>query len=146
MGTVTDRDELRSDFFRREQYTIMKKDITSKADIESIVDLFYDKVKADEVLRFFFSDVVAIDWEKHLPKMCDFWENVLFYTGEYEGNPLEMHRKLHTKHPTTITHFNRWLQLFDETVDTLFAGENADKMKRHSKEIAKVMTQKISPL
>ena len=121
----------------------MKPDISGRADIEKVVHLFYDKVKKDEVIGFFFIKVVPVNWETHLPIMCSFWENILFYTGEYEGNPLVTHRHIHQKHTTNENHFKRWLQLFEETVDALYSGANADKMKQHSRAIAMVMQQKI---
>ncbi len=121
----------------------MKQDISTKEDIELIVTSFYEKVKADETIGFFFSKVVPIDWDKHLPKMCAFWENVLLFTGEYEGNPIVTHRKLNQQYATNSTHFLRWMELFDETVNELFAGANAEKMKAHSKSIATVMMQKL---
>ncbi len=122
----------------------MKPDITCRADIEKIVREFYDKVRKDELIGFFFSDVVPVNWETHLPVMCSFWENVLFYTGEYEGNPIDAHRKIHLQYPTNAAHFQRWLQLFYEIIDASFSGPNADKMKGHSLAIANVMQQKIT--
>lgn len=121
----------------------MKRDLSKKADIEKVIHLFYDKVQKDEVIGPFFTEIFQIDWETHSQKMCCFWESVIFYTGEYEGNPLDTHRRIHQQHPTKAEHFNRWLELFAKAVDTLFAGPNAEKMKRHSKAIATVMQQKI---
>ena len=121
----------------------MKQDITNKAAIEKVVSQFYAKVKTDPLIGVFFTKVVPINWEKHLPLMCSFWENVLFYTGEYEGNVLETHRKVNQKLPTENIHFERWLQLFDETVDALYAGPNAEKMKERSKSIAAIMMAKM---
>lgn len=121
----------------------MKPDISNKEDIKIIVQLFYAKVKTDDSIGFFFSDTVSVNWEKHLPVMCAFWENVLFYTGEYEGNPLETHRRIHVQHTTTATHFKRWIELWNKTIDAHFAGPHADKMKNHAKAIAAVMIKKI---
>ena len=50
-------------------------------------------------------------WEKHLPIMYDFWENVLFYTGQYTGNLMQVHRKANVN-PINSEHFERWLKLF----------------------------------
>lgn len=121
----------------------MKPDISTRADIERLVDFFYEKIKADERISFFFSKVVKVNWERHLPLMCNFWENVLFYTGSYQGNPLVTHRALHARHPTSSIHFDIWIKLFDETVDEYFEGENAEKIKQHAKAIATVMQQKM---
>ncbi len=122
----------------------MKTDLTGPANIEKVVALFYEKVKADDVIGFFFSDVIPVDWSRHLPLMCAFWENVLFYTGDYEGDPLTTHRNLYRLQPTTPEHFERWLQLFAQSVDELYAGVNAAKMKSHARGIAVVMQEKVS--
>lgn len=121
----------------------MRRDIKDRGDINKIVNLFYEKAKADDIIGFFFSEVVAVNWEKHLPMMCAFWENVLFYTGNYEGDPLTTHRNIHNKYATSLQHFERWIQLFDECVDELYKGANAEKMKFHAKGIAKVMQEQI---
>lgn len=121
----------------------MKKDLTGLADIEKVVALFYEKVKADDTIGFFFSEVIPIDWPSHLTLMCAFWENVLFYTGNYEGDPLATHRNIHRMHPTTSVHFERWLQLFEQSVDEMYEGKNATKMKMHAKGIATVMQEKM---
>ncbi|MFV0304029.1 MAG: group III truncated hemoglobin [Moheibacter sp.] len=121
----------------------MKSDVTNLDDIKEVVYSFYEKVKEDDILSIFFSEIVNIDWESHLPLMIGFWENVLFYTGDYEGNPLDTHRKIHKLHPTNNIHFNRWLRLFENTIDKMYVGENANKMKQHSRAIAEVMLSKI---
>jgi hemoglobin len=121
----------------------MKPDITSRNDIETVVNLFYEKLKADNELHFFFTDVIPVDWNKHIPLMCSFWENVLFYTGEYEGNPLVTHKKINAIHSTSEAHFTRWLQLFKTTVAENFKGKNADKMVQHAHAIAMIMQNKI---
>ena len=122
----------------------MKRDIANRKDIEKVIVFFYEKVKKDKVIGFFFTTVLDVNWDKHLPLMCDFWENVLFYTGEYEGNPLVVHRKIHQQHPTGPEHVKRWLQLFDASVNAFYAGPNAEKMKTNARAIAKVMQEKIT--
>ena len=72
----------------------MKKDISNRADVELLVNSFYNKVREDELISFFFTKIVAVDWEKHLPVMYDFWDNILFYAGKYEGNPMAKHRDI----------------------------------------------------
>lgn len=121
----------------------MKKDITSKKDIKVLVDSFYDRVKPDPVIGHFFSQVIPVDWEKHLPVMYSFWENVLFHKGSYAGNPMVQHQALHQKSKMTTAHFKRWLQLFNETVNDLFEGDNAEIIKQRALSIATVMQIKI---
>ncbi len=121
----------------------MKSDILTKADIKTVIDVFYKSVKTDEVIGFFFSEIIPVDWEKHSEQMCSFWENVLFFTGDYEGNPIVTHRHINEKYATNLEHFERWIMLFDITIDALYKGPNAEKMKQHSKAIASVMMKKI---
>lgn len=121
----------------------MKKDIESRADIEALVNTFYDKVKQDATIGYFFSEVVQVQWEKHLPIMYTFWENVLFHTGGYEGNPMRQHMAIHAKSAMTHAHFQQWLALFTQTVDELFSGDNAEQIKQRAGSIAMVMELKI---
>jgi hemoglobin len=121
----------------------MKKDILNRKDIEKLVDTFYGKVRQDNQISHFFSEVQKVDWEKHLPTMYRFWENVLFYTGSYEGNPMQRHLGIHSKHPFSITDFTRWTKLFNETVDELFSGENAELIKQRAQSISTIMQIKM---
>jgi hemoglobin len=121
----------------------MKTDIENRKDIQLLVNRFYDKVKADPVIGFIFNDIMRVNWEKHLPVMYDFWENTLFYTGGYIGNPMEIHRRLNHVIPLSADHFQRWTHLFTSTVDELFAGEKAVLAKQRAISISTVMQIKI---
>jgi hemoglobin len=124
----------------------MKKDIEDRDDIIRLVNTFYDKVKPDETIGYFFNRVVNVDWEKHLPVMYNFWENIIFHSGSYSGNPMKHHVDLHQKSPMKKEHFNRWIQLFNETVDEIFEGEHAEQAKQRALSIATVMQINIAQL
>jgi len=121
----------------------MKPDITGRKDIEVLVTRFYDKVKADDTIGFIFNDIAKVNWEKHLPVMFDFWENVLFFTGGYEGNPMDIHQHINRVVPLTKAHFTRWNELFTQTVDEWFEGANANLAKQRALSISTVMQIKI---
>ena len=121
----------------------MKNDIVSRKDIEILVDEFYSKIKTDEQIGFIFSDIAMVNWEKHLPVMYDFFENMLFYTGSYTGNPMELHKHINRLFPLTEEHFRQWYYLFSTTVDELFEGTTANLVKQRAKSIAAVMQIKI---
>ena len=121
----------------------MKKDIESKEDIQLLVDTFYETVKVDATIGYFFSDVTHVNWEKHLPIMYSFWENILFHTGTYAGNPMKTHMQLHEKSAMNTTHFERWLEIFNHTVNSLFEGGNAELIKQRALSIATTMQIKI---
>jgi hemoglobin len=121
----------------------MKKDVTTRKDIELLVNEFYNKVKQDQVIGYIFTDIARVNWEKHLPVMYDFFENMLFYTGTYTGNPMELHMHLHQLSTLTTEHFEQWNYLFSTTVDELFAGVTADLAKQRARSISTVMQIKI---
>lgn len=121
----------------------MKTDVANRSDIEKILALFYGQIRQDEVLEPFFSEVMPVNWDRHIRLMGDFWENVLFYTGDYDGDPLAAHKRINILRPTRPEHFERWLYLFTHTVDALYKGKNAAKMKKHALGIAAVMQEKV---
>ena len=121
----------------------MKKDITTRKDIELLMKKFYEKVKNNTLLGYLFNDVAKVNWETHLPIMCNFWENVLFYTGNYEGNPLDLHKHLHRVMPLQQKHFQEWNHLFISTVDELFSGEKALLSKQRALKISAVLQSQI---
>jgi hemoglobin len=123
----------------------MKKDISNRADIQQLVDTFYMKVRADETIGYLFNEVAQVNWEEHLPRMYDFWENILFQTGGFKGNPMGAHVQLHEKSPLTAEHFARWQHLFLATVDELFEGEKAELIKQRARSIATMMQIKVFP-
>jgi len=107
-------------------------DISSDKDIRKLVHYFYDKVQQDERLGYIFNDYADVNWDKHLPKMVDFWSNLLFQTRRYKGRPFRQHLPL----PIQRGDFNRWYNLFEETVDELFNGKKADYAKEMAGKIA----------
>ncbi len=117
----------------------MKKDIEPGVDIELLVKSFYQKVKLDPVIGYIFTDLVQVNWDVHMPVMFRFWENILFYTGSYTGNPLKIHKHLHSLFPLTEEHFAVWNRLFFSTVDELFEGEKANLAKQRALSISTVM-------
>ena len=120
------------------------QDLTSRKDIERLVDTFYVRVRADERLGAIFDGIAHVDWATHLPKMYNFWESVLFGTGTYQGNPLAVHQMLAQRTPMTATEFNRWVELFHLTVDDLFAGPQALETKLRASRIAALMQERLN--
>jgi hemoglobin len=114
-------------------------DITSRADVERLVDTFYEHVRGDDLLGPIFDEVARVDWVTHLPKMYAFWEAVLFGVAGFKGNPLATHLALARKTPLTAREFHRWVALFHEAVDRLFAGPTAREAKRRAEHIAATM-------
>jgi hemoglobin len=121
----------------------MKKIIEGPGDVAVLVQSFYAKVLEDELLGPFFKVTAESRWQEHLDIMNRFWCNILFYSGEYVGNPFKSHQVLHLIKIIQPLHFKRWEQLFLETVDTLFTGEKAELAKQRTLAISAIMQQKI---
>lgn len=121
----------------------MKNDISNRVDIQVLIDAFYEDVQKDELLGFIFKDVAKVNWKTHLPVMYDFWENILFHTGRYDGNPLQTHLHLNKMTRLTSLQFDRWLKIFVNNVDAIFEGQNAEAIKMKAKSIATVMQIKL---
>lgn len=107
-------------------------DIETRADCERLVRAFYGKAMTDPIIGWLFTDVARLDLEAHIPQIASFWETVLLGTKSYSGTPFEPHARLHAKANLRAGHFGRWLALWNETVDELFAGETAAMAKAHA--------------
>src|SRR6476661_6226371 len=119
-------------------------DLHGRAEIETLVNTFYQKVRGDDVLGFIFEDVAGTDWSTHLPKMYAFWETVLFRSGGYSGNPVAAHARLTPLTAMGKPQFDRWQLLFRGTVDELFAGPNAEHIKNCASDMANVIFSRIN--
>lgn len=115
------------------------QDISSPSDIVRLVDAFYERVREDDLIGPIFNDVAQVDWAAHLPKMYAFWESILFGTAGFKGNPMAVHRALALRVPLTSVEFDRWVTLFHQTVDALFAGPYAEDAKSRAVRIAATM-------
>ncbi|HMS52273.1 MAG: group III truncated hemoglobin [Sphingobacteriales bacterium] len=120
--------------------TQIKNDIKGLSDIKQMVDTFYGKIRQDDKLADIFNNVIQNRWPQHLEKMYRFWQTVLLEEHTYFGSPFIPHAKL----PVDANHFERWLQLFNETVDTLFEGEKANRAKWQGQRMAEMFLSKIN--
>ncbi|MCR9174264.1 MAG: group III truncated hemoglobin [bacterium] len=101
------------------------EDIQTKDDVEFLVNSFYTNVLKDEVLAPFFT---KLDFDRHLPRMIHFWSFVLLDEPGYTTDVT----KTHINMPLKKEHFDRWIQLFNETTDAHFSGGNAEKAKQRA--------------
>ena len=117
----------------------MIKDITQRADIETLVNEFYAKVRKDAILGKIFEEVIQANWPEHLEKMYRFWETVLLNNHTYHGSPFMPHAKL----PIGKKHFARWLELFKSTINENFDGKIADEATWRAEKMAEMFQFKI---
>lgn len=113
-----------------------KHDIQSITDIKTLIDSFYHKVRKDDLIGYIFNEIAQVNWEHHLPKMYSFWEFLLLGGESYQGNPMEPHRALNQKVQLKKEFFDRWVDLFKQTVDEHFMGIVAEEAKNKAMLIA----------
>lgn len=111
-------------------------DISSRSDIEQLVNRFYGKVLKDDLLSPFFK---RLNFEIHLPKMVDFWAFVLLDEVGYKTNVTDKHQ--HMK--LSKEHFERWISLFEETVNEMFTGEKSKLAVERAKIVGMGIMSKI---
>lgn len=99
--------------------------------IEQLVRGFYARIREDALLGPIFNDRIH-DWEPHLQRMCGFWSSVVLSSGVYHGQPMRMHLPL----PVDAQHFDRWLELFEQTARDLFSEQIADFFMERAQRIA----------
>lgn len=121
-------------------------DLKNINDIELIVRSFYEKAFEDDLIGFMFTDVAELDLESHVPSISKFWENAIFHTGGYKKNVTQIHLNLNEKQSLSSEQFERWLELFNATVDAHFEGENAEKMKKVANNVALMLKVKLGML
>lgn len=118
-------------------------DLESRDDLETLLRAFYARVFADGLLGHVFLEVARMDLEAHLPTLGDFWQKVLFNTGEYHGDMMRVHQRVHAREPFTSAHFARWLTLWEHTIDERHVGPMADQAKAHATRIARAMQHNL---
>ncbi len=122
----------------------MKKDIQNRDDLSLLIHSFYAKIRANDEIGHFFNKTIQ-DWESHLEKLTDFWENNLFAVRKYSGNPLVAHVSVDAKFNHTLDPivFGLWLNLWFETLEELFEGENVEILKRRARKMGTVLMVNI---
>ena len=106
-----------------------------EAYISTLVDTFYDRVRADDHIGPIFASAIKGDWDPHLATMKDFWSSMALATNRYDGRPLPKHMALSGLTPE---HFETWLGLFYKTLqDTAPTQEAEDWFIDRAARIAK---------
>ena len=115
-------------------------DILNLDDVKLLVDEFYSKVRDNKLLSPIFNGVIGENWPIHLEKMYGFWQTLLLDTPAYSGSPFLKHAKL----PIQKEHFETWINLFKETVNSHFTGAKADEAKWRAAKMSEMFQYKLA--
>lgn len=121
----------------------LRQDIDDGADVALLVDSFYDRVLADPMLAPIFTEIAAINLDEHLPRIKAFWRKMLLQESGYDRNMVAHHARIHVRFPLQRHHFDRWLTLFYETVDSNFMGPRAERAKSLATTIARNLERNL---
>jgi hemoglobin len=112
----------------------------TEAEISTLVDTFYDRVRLDPEIGPIFNAAVE-SWPAHLALLKDFWSTVLLTSGRYKGNPLLAHFPLSIE----PRHFTRWLNLFTQTATEVLTPTHAALITQKAHAIAANLQRVLTP-
>jgi hemoglobin len=120
-----------------------RDDIFDRDDIELLVTNFYRDAAMDDLLGPVFR-AAHVDWSAHVSTLIEFWAWQLLGEPGYEGQPLLAHEPVNTRTPLSHEHYERWVQLFCDTVDESFRGTRAEVAKVRGRKMAAAMERLLS--
>jgi hemoglobin len=124
----------------------IRSDIESREDCERLVRAFYGRALTDPVIGWLFTDVARLDLEAHVPRIASFWETILLGAHSYGGGAFAPHAALNARAQLRAGHFERWLWLWQRTVDELYEGERAQLAKAHAARVARAFYERLRPI
>jgi hemoglobin len=116
-----------------------KHDISTREDVTTLVERFYDHLLRHEQLGPVFN---GINIKEHLPRIIHFWSFVLLEEDGYKTNVFDKHLNL----PLKPEFFQEWARLFCATTDDLFAGPTAEMAKQRANTLAYTFSSKWQKL
>lgn len=121
-------------------------DIQNRSDILNVLNAFYSEVQKDPEIGVFFTEIVRVDWDHHIPKIANFWESLLFATHNYNGNVMEKHLHLNAMKSIRPKDLEIWFDYWERTIRKLYSGAKAEEMISRGKSIAQIMTIKLEAI
>jgi hemoglobin len=103
------------------------------AQLRTLIDAFYERVRADERLGPIFAAHVS-DWDAHSDRLTDFWSSLMLGSGRYKGNPFAMHQPF--AGDLDVALFERWLDLWAQTTAEQFPENLAAEFQRKARRVA----------
>lgn len=108
-----------------EQHASQKSDTITEAAIRQMVDTFYARVRADDLLGPVFGAALDGHWPEHMTRMYAFWSTMLLGTKNFSGNVYGTHMAMQG---VTHEHFVAWLALFRQTISEQFRDPAASEL------------------
>jgi len=111
----------------------------TKDNLNKLVVNFYTKVMKDDLIGPIFIDTLGEDlnsvkWKVHLRLITNFWAAIALGDTNYNSTPFAPHIPL--KERLSVAAFDRWLQLFFETLNSIYEPALAQQFLARAKNIA----------
>ncbi len=121
------------------------RDLDNGEAIDAFVDAFYARMLRDPRLAPIFFDVAKIDLAIHLPRIKAYWRKMLLGdAAAYRGHMMARHRAVDARRRLVADDYERWLSLFEQTLDSGFAGPGTDRARELGRRIAGNMRRNLS--
>ena len=114
------------------------RDISTANDVGVAVRRFYRAVIADPLLGPLF-ERYGVDWPHHIPKLVRYWEHVLLDRPGSAVNTIAIHAPVQRTTPFDAEHVDRWLDLWDDTLDSLYVGAVAERAKARARQVGRAL-------
>ncbi|HCQ67197.1 MAG TPA: globin family protein [Rhodobacteraceae bacterium] len=110
------------------QNPMQKFDITPE-DIDRLVAVFYERIRAHDMLGPVFARAIAVEdgpeWRAHEARIAAFWRNAIGIDRSYDGSPMQVH----VANPEVMPGmFSVWLDLFGATAREVLTPAQADSI------------------
>lgn len=115
---------------------------TSDEILELVTRQYADVVQDDLLAPYFTFGPGHLDWQAHIGAVADYWQHVLLLAPDYDIDVIEGHRHLHEHSAFTPELFDRWLQIFVDSVDGGWSGPNASLAKKRATGMARAMANR----
>lgn len=130
---------------RTKPYEHRGRDLATHEEITEFVTRFYREIAQDSRFHRYFETIAHVDWHVHTLDLTDFWVGILL--GEPDREPADMieaHRWLHDTEPFDTALFERWLEIFDTTLDSGWTGPVADQARKRGHGYAWAMAKRFT--
>jgi len=114
------------------------RDIATENDVGVVVRRFYRAVITDPLLGPLF-ERYGIDWPHHIPKLDRYWQYVLLERPGSPVNTIAAHGPVQRSTPFDREHIDRWLELWEETVDDVYVGPVAERAKSRAHQVGRAL-------
>lgn len=120
-------------------------DLDSRDQIAELVTRFYRQIAQDERFHHWFGTIAGVDWHAHVGDLTDYWAGLLLDAEPHRpaAEVIEAHRWLNDADPFDAELFERWLEIFDTTLDAGWSGPLTETARRRAHGIAWAMAKRL---